>query len=73
VRDCVLPFLALLGSDDLVRGTCKQPLIQLLETIYGVRRLARRGACTGCVRRCCVRSTQQRRVCLTLSRLRLLH
>jgi hypothetical protein len=37
IRDLLLPFLALLGCDALGRGTCKQPLISLLETIYQVR------------------------------------
>ncbi|WIA14242.1 hypothetical protein OEZ85_002778 [Tetradesmus obliquus] len=34
IKDLLLPFLALLGCDALGRGTCRQPLISLLETIY---------------------------------------
>jgi hypothetical protein len=37
IRDYLLPFLKLLGSDALSRGTCKQPLIELLQTIFQVR------------------------------------
>jgi hypothetical protein len=36
IHDHLLPFLALLGCDELGRGTYKQPLISLLEIIYQV-------------------------------------
>jgi hypothetical protein len=36
MRDYVVPFLAVLGSDALARGTCKQPVAQLSEAVYQV-------------------------------------
>jgi hypothetical protein len=45
IRDHLLPFLKLLGCDALGRGTCKQPLIELVQTIYEVRK----DSCTLCI------------------------
>eukprot|EP00775_Hariotina_reticulata_P004273 gene4273-4526_t len=36
VRDLLLPFLSLLGRDELARGTCRLPMQQLLQTMYEV-------------------------------------
>jgi len=36
IRDHLLPFLDLLGCDALGRGTCREPLIELVQTIYTV-------------------------------------
>lgn len=46
IRDSLLPFLKLLGCDALGRGTCKQPLIEVVQTIYQVRRWWCRGFST---------------------------
>jgi hypothetical protein len=36
IQTLLVPFLSLLGSDALMRGTCRQPLIDLLQSIYQV-------------------------------------